>query len=148
MHEENHKLRAAVRAEVVRRGLASFMNATRWSALCDAVYADLPFPPPFQLQSVLGEREPPWDTESVSYWGAWSELAPFWDVEWLRVLPRYRKPVGRLLADEWLDCTGAFRDLLKRLHIPFREDDAGTFWIYGYAPADPATLTPPPGTPT
>ena len=80
VQEESHKLRVAVRAEVERRGLASFMNATRWNALCEAVYAELPFPPPFQLQSVLGEREPPWDTATVSYWGAWSELAPYWDV--------------------------------------------------------------------
>ena len=145
---EDPKLKAAVLAEVERRGLASFMNATRWSALCEAVYAELPFPPPFQLQSVLGEREPPWDTEAVSYWGAWSELAPFRDIERLRVLPRYRRPVGRLVADEWIDCTDGFRDLLIRLRIPFREDQVGTFWIYGYAAADPATLTSPDETPT
>jgi hypothetical protein len=140
---ERPRLKAAVRSEVERRGLASFMNATRWQALCDAVHAELPFPPAFQVQSVRGDREPPWDVEAVSYSGAWSELDPFFDIEWLRVLPRYRQPMGRLVADEWVDCTDAFRDLLVRLRIPFREDEARTFWIYGYAPADPATLTSP-----
>ena len=56
--------------------------------------------------------------------------------------------MGRLVADEWIDCTDGFRDLLTRLRIPFREDQVGTFWIYGYAPADPATLTSPDETPT
>lgn len=145
---EEPRLKAAVRAETERRGLASFMNETRWRALVDAVHAELPFPPPFQLQPVLAEREPPWDLEVVDYWGAWGELEPFFAIEWLRVLPRYRKPMGRLGADEWVDCTEAFRALLIRLRIPHREDDAGSFWIYGYAPADPATLTPTDETPT
>lgn len=139
---------AAVRAEIERRGLASFMNATRWRMLVDAVQAELPFPPPFQLQPVLAEREPPWDLEAVDYWGAWSELEPFFAIEWLRVLPRYRKPMGRLVADEWVDCTEAFRALLIRLRVPHREDGAGSFWIYGYATADPATLTTPSEAPT
>lgn len=145
---EEPRFRAAVRAEIERRGLASFMNSTRWRALVDAVHAELPFPPPFQLQPVLGEREPPWALEAVDYWGAWSELEPFFAIEWLRVLPRYRKPVGRLVADDWVDCTEAFRALLNRLRVPHREDDAGSVWIYGYAPADSATLTPTDETPT
>ena len=146
--DEEPRLKAAVLAEVERRGLASFMNTTRWRALVDAAHSELPFPPPFQLQTVLGEREPPWNVEAVDYWGAWSELEPFFAIEWMRILPRYRKSVGRLVADERIDCTDALRALLIRLRLPFREDEAGTFWIYGYAPNDPATLTPPPEAPT
>jgi len=142
------RLRAAVRAEVERRGLASFMNDTRWARLVEAVHAELPFPPAFQLQTVLGERDPPMDPDAVWGWGAWSELQFPFDIEWLRVVPRYRKPVGRLIPAETVDATDAFRDLLVRLRIPFREDAARTFWIYGYAAADPATLTPPSEEPT
>lgn len=145
---EEPRFKAAVRAEIERRSLASFMNETRWRSLVDAVHAELPFPPPFQLQSVLGEREPPWDFEAVDYLGAWSELEPFFAIEWLRVLPRNRKPLGRLVADDRVDCTEAFRALLNRLRVPHGEDAAGSFWIYGYAPADPATLTPTDETPT
>ena len=147
---EEPKFRAEVRAAVERRGLASFMNDTRWRALCEAVYAELPFPPAFQLQSVLGEREPLADPEALAGgWGGWSELGDAaWAVEWLRVVPRHRRPRGRLVADEVIDCADAFRGVLERLHIPYREDGARTFWIYGYAPADPATLTPPSETPT
>ncbi len=142
------RIRAAVRAEVERRGLASFMNDTRWARLVEAVHAELPFPPAFQLQPMLGERQPLIDPDAVRGWGAWSELQFPVDVEWLRVIPRYRRPVGRLVPDETVDATDAFRALLARLRIPFREDAARTFWIYGYAPADPATLTPPSEAPT
>ena len=138
---ERPRMKAAVRAEVERRGLASFMNGTRWNALRDAVYADLPFPPAFQVQDVLGAREPLLDPDAVQDWGAWSELEPTFAIEWLRVVPRYRRTVGALVPDETIDGADAFRDLLVRLRIPFREDEARTFWIYGYAPADPATLT-------
>jgi len=137
------RLRAAVRAEVERRGLASFMNATRWRALRDAVLDELPFPPVFQLQDVLGPREIPWDGEQVDGTGAWidEDLEPLFSIEWMRVVPRYRAFAGALVSGPVHDCTDQFRDLLGRLHIPFRQDGAGAFWIYGYAPADPATLT-------
>ena len=78
-------------------------------------------------------------------------LAP-WPALYFRivpqVVPRYSRHVAMLLPDEVIDCSDAFRDLLVRLRIPFREDEASTFWIYGYAAADPATLTSPPETPT
>ena len=141
-------MKADVLAEVERRGLASFMNRTRWERLCEAVYAELPFPPAFDLQTVLGEREPLMDTRPAPFWGSWSELEPFFGIEWLRVIPRYSRHVAMLLPNEVIDCTDAFRDLLVRLRVPFREDEAKTFWIYGYAPADPATLTPADETPT
>ena len=142
------KLRAEVRAEVERRGLASFMNRTRWERLREAVETELPFPPAFDLQTVLGKREAPVDTRAAPFFGDWCELEPFFEIEWVRVVPRYSRHVAKLLPDEVVDCTDAFRALLVRLGVPFREDEARTFWIYGYAPADPATLTSPPEKPT
>lgn len=140
------RLKAAVRAEVERRGLASFMNRTRWQALRDAVVADLPFRPAFQIQDVLGPREAPWRVDRVDWQGAWidEDLEPLFCIEWIRVVPRYRTRRGALVEGPVEDCTDAFRDLLGRLNIPYREDEARTFWIYGYAPADPSTLTSPP----
>lgn len=140
--------KAEVRAELERRGLAGFMNDTRWKALVEAVRSELPFPPGFQLKPVTGEADPEPDTAALGYLGAWEELQPFFDIEWLRVVPRYRKHRGRLVADEIVDCTDAFRGMLQRLRLPFREDEARTFWIFGYAAADPATLTLPPEAPT
>ena len=139
---ERAKLKAQVQAEVDRRGLASFMNRTRWEALRRAVAEELPFPPPFQLQDLRGPRETLWSSDAVDYWGDWSDesLEPVLGIEWLRVVPRYQKHVGMRVAPETVDCGDQFRDLLIRLRLPWREDARG-FWIYGYAPADPATLT-------
>ena len=139
---ELRKLKVQVQAELDRRGLASFMNRTRWDVLRKAVAEELPFPPPFQLQDVRGPRETLWDSDEVGYQGDWSDesLEPVVGIEWLRVVPRYQKHVGALVAPETIDCGDQFRDLLIRLRLPWREDERG-FWIYGYAPADPATLT-------
>lgn len=144
------RLKAAVMAEVQRRSLASFMNRTRWEALRDAVLAELPFPPAFQRQDVLGPREAAWRLDHVDGQGAWidEDLEPLFSIEWLRVVPRHRTFPGALVEGPTADCTDQFRDLLARLHIPHLEDAARTFWIYGYAPADPATLTAPDETPT
>lgn len=142
------RMKARVLAEVERRGLASFMNRTRWERLREAVETELPFPPAFDLQTVLGARQSPMDTGAPEFAGDWPELEPYFHVEWVRVVPRRSEPVGRLVPDEVIDCTDAFRDLLGRLGVPFREDEARTFWIHGYAPADPATLTSPPEKPT
>ena len=145
---ERPGIKAEVLAEVGRRGLASFMNRTRWERLCEAVCTELPFAPAFDLQTVLGKREAPMALRAPPFFGDWCGLEPFFEIEWLRVVPRYSRHVAMLLPDEVIDCSDAFRDLLIRLRIPFREDEAATFWIYGYAPADPATLTAPPETPT
>ena len=136
------RLKADIQTELDRRGLASFMNRTWWDALRKAVTAELPFPPPFQRQDIRGPREALWESDEVSYWGDWSDesLEPALGIEWLRVVPRYHKHVGKLVAPETIDCSDQFRNLLVRLRLPWREDERG-FWIYGYAPADPATLT-------
>lgn len=145
---ENHlrvrqlKLRVEIQTEVDRRGLASFMNQTRWTALCRAVAGELPFPPPFQLQDLLAPPQSLWPSDEVYHWGDWSQesLEPVLSIEWIRVVPRYLKHRGMLVSPEIIDCTAQFRDLAARLRLPWREDDRG-IWIYGYAPADPATLT-------
>lgn len=139
---QNLKLKAEIRAEVDRRGLASFMNRTRWDAFCKAVHEELPFPPPLQIQDLRGPRQTLWASDEVDHWGDWSaeSLEPVLSIEWVRVVPRYLKHRGMLVSPEIIDCSAQFRDLVTRLHLPWREDDRG-IWIYGYAAADPATLT-------
>jgi hypothetical protein len=131
-----------IQAELDRRGLASFMNRTRRDALRKAVAEELPFPPPYQLQDVTAPRQALWESDEVDFHGDWSDesLEPVLGIEWLRVVPRWRKHVGMRVAPEIVDCSDQFRDLLVRLRLPWREDER-RFWIYGYAPADPATLT-------
>lgn len=136
------KHRAKVRAAVARRGLASVMNQTRWTALRAAV-ADLPFRPLFQRQDILDPPEPLWATDRQIGQGCWGyeDLEPLYAIEWLRIMPRLWRQDGALLPLTPVgDCSDALRAALQRLNIPFREDDRG-FWIYGYARGDP-TLPP------
>lgn len=141
--EARARLRGRVRAEVVRRGLASVMNRTRWEELRDAM-ARLPFTPPYQVQSILGPREDLWPDDRLTSQGCWCAecLEPFWTIEWMRILPGLWRQEGALLSPRQVgDVADALRAELTRLHLPFCEDARG-FWIQGYSAGDP-TLGPP-----
>ena len=130
---EKHK--NAVRDAVAERGLASFMNDTKWKELALAVSKELPFPPPYQRKDVLESTAyPPEFNDDVSYRGDWTEgILPFFSIEWICVRPRYtkyaRSRVQQTVVD---DCSDALRAILARYQIPFIERD-DSFWIYGYA---------------
>jgi hypothetical protein len=118
------------------RRLFPVMNDTKWLELQSAVY-DLPFPPSYRIKCVTDDGDPKeWMEDAPRYIGDWSSywdegLPPFFDIEWLKVLPRYGKYRGRLVADEILDETEEFIALLLRIGIQFKEKN-GRFTIYGY----------------
>ena len=95
---ERTRLRAKVKAEVQRRGLASVMNQTRWEELRAAMLG-LPFKPVFQLQTVAGPREPLWSSDQVTSQGCWCAecIEPFWAIEWIRILPCLWREEGALV---------------------------------------------------
>ncbi|MBA9031618.1 DUF6678 family protein [Rhizobium leguminosarum] len=111
------------------------MNDTKWRELCAGI-RELPFPPAYQVK-VLDENEPSPSTieRAPPYWGDWAstpEAALGVHVEWIRVTPRYKRHVARLLPPIIEDCSDQLRSLLRRLRIPFVESD-GLFTIYGHA---------------
>ncbi|WP_421357984.1 DUF6678 family protein [Agrobacterium rosae] len=124
-----------VRCAIAERGMTSHMNNTKWRTLCLAINEELPFPPPYQVKYVLKERPDPEEIEtSPWYHGDWAttpeaSLGIF--IEWLKVAPRVTTPVGRLLPPHVDDCSDALRNLLRRLRVPFNEED-GFFLIYGH----------------
>ena len=141
------KIAARVRAEVARRGLASFMNRTRWLELCEAVRTELPFIPAWDVQNIL-DAPPisPARDHRAGRWHDWSheDMPPFAMIEWVRLVARLHAIESPLAPPRQVqDCSDALRSLLVRLSVPFAQDVEGNLWIYGYAPADPATLTPP-----
>ena len=122
------------------------MNESRWRDLRATIEAELPFIPASQVQKL---NEPPlrlakttecyegpsWDHESIQ---------PYKLIEWMRLIPRRYEFTGFLLPSRLTgDCTIELRDILLRLRTPFYEDRESTFWIYGYAPSDPATFSEP-----
>lgn len=125
-----------VRVAIEERGLSSHMNDTKWRALCVAIAEELPFPPPYQTKLILSDVAHPEAFEAAPrYYGDWAttpEASMGLHIEWLRVAPRVSVQVGRLLPPRIDDCSDSFRNLLKRLRIPFQEKE-GFFTIYGHA---------------
>ncbi|MDR2050557.1 MAG: hypothetical protein LBQ63_02145 [Deltaproteobacteria bacterium] len=118
------------------RRLSSVMSDTKWLKLQSAVH-ELPFPPPALLKRLTDDGEPrEWPEIPPRFTGDWSSyweegLPPFFDIEWLKVMPRYRRYRGRLLADEIVDETDEFAAALKRTGVPHEEEN-GCFTLYGY----------------
>ena len=128
------KSKEQIKGEVSKRGLVSVMNDTKWTELREAVRHELPFPPPYQLKVVLSPAPHPEHFDSdVDYLGDWSDesLLPFYEIEWVRVRPRFLQPRGRLVAPEVQSVESALMEVLRRYQIPHR-CDKDTIWIYGY----------------
>lgn len=126
--------------------LHSFMNESRWRNLRAAIEAELSFIPASQVQRL---NEPPVRLAGTSdcYEGpSWDHenIQPYRLIEWMRLIPRRYEFAGALLPSRLVaDCTKELRDVLIRQRAPFYEDQQSTFWIYGYAPSDPATFSEP-----
>lgn len=128
-----HYQRMRVLEALTDKQLSSVMNNTKWRELKDAVLHTLPFPPPYQAKYVLEDKLFPEDFEGdVWYWGDWEEgLLPFYEVEWIRVRPRYQQHRGKLVAPEIVDCTDEFISILQMHNIPFKQEN-DSIYIYGY----------------
>jgi len=132
------KLKQQIRDIVMRKKLSSVMNDTKWLELQQGI-EDLPFPPAYNEKLVQ------WDNATFSfkdiekepaYFGDWSiyweeGLPIFFTIEWLEIRPKHRKDQGRLVPPKIIDETKEVISLLKKLNIPFEEEN-GTVTIYGY----------------
>lgn len=121
--KENWKER--VLRAVSEKNMYSIMNNTKWNELRNAV-KELPFPPPYILKSVLEDEKDDHNfNNDVWYIGDWSDEAFLWarlyEVEWIKVRPRYVKSRGRLISDEIIDETQQFVEILRRYSIPYDE---------------------------
>jgi hypothetical protein len=129
--EEVRKLERIVAA----RGLASFMNDTKWRELCLEIQ-QLPFPPCYQTKSLYAETPQPAELKDTpTYLGDWAttpEASFGFDIEWIRIVPRYRRHIAMLLAPEIVDCSDELRSALVKLKLPFVEE-LGCFTVYGHA---------------
>ncbi|MCD8102074.1 MAG: hypothetical protein LUE26_05810 [Alistipes sp.] len=119
-----------------RNGLRGVMNDTKWLELQQAVRDELPFPPVFVVKR-LGEEGEKHILEKDEYWyGAWRNyydegMPQLVTIEYIKVRPRLAVHRGRLNSPEIIDCTKEFLDILRRLNIPYVQDEH-IITIYGY----------------
>ncbi|MBC1694433.1 hypothetical protein JL739_11285 [Listeria welshimeri] len=136
------KLKLRVANITKEKKLYPIMNDSKWLSLQFAIDESLAFPPPYIDKYVTDEKEP--DLTEIyqkipTYHGDWSNyyeegLPPLFNIEWLKVIPKYSQFQGHLIDGEIFDETIAFRELLLKENIPY-EEERGVFTIYGYQSA-------------
>lgn len=139
---ENHKgvisaLRKEVELIVSERHLNPVMNDTKWLELQNAIGLLL-FPPPYIVKCITDNDDAPigFLEEVPEYYGDWSGfdeegLPPFFNIEWMKISPRYGKHQGRLVSKEIIDVTTGLLEIFRKYSIPFEEENKN-FIIYGY----------------
>ncbi|WP_186430406.1 DUF6678 family protein [Clostridium sp. BSD9I1] len=126
------KLKKKVTFLLEQKSMTSIMNNTKWLELQRSVIK-LPFLPPYEIKCVTDTHEPEPFDKDVCYTGNWDDelLLPLFNIEWIKVRPRYIKDRGYLIDGEIVDETEMFIDILEKHSIPYEEEN-GAFIIYGY----------------
>lgn len=126
------RLKEKVTSVVEQENMISIMNNTKWLELQRSV-RKLPFLPPFEIKYVTDIHEPEPFDKDVCYTGNWDDelLLPFFNIEWIKVRPRYIKHRGRLVNGEIVDEKDMFIEILEKYSISYEEEN-DTFIIYGY----------------
>jgi hypothetical protein len=131
------ELKRQAMAIVEQKQLNPQMNDTKWLELQGAI-RDLPFPPPYIVKCLTDTNEMISGNfdEIPEYLGDWSGfneegLPPFFNIEWMKISPRYAISRGQLVKKEVLDEYPQLLSILEKNNIPFEERD-GLFIIYGY----------------
>ncbi len=126
-----------VKKIIQQRGFTSFMNDTKWLKLQEAVKS-LPFPPAYiekivdhedEVQTLIPDQNP-------NYFGDWSPfyeegMPLFFEVEWMKIIPRYAEHRGQLIAPKIMDESDQFRKILHSNSI-YHEESNVVFIIFGY----------------
>ena len=133
-----HELKKDVYRIIEKRNLCSYMNNTKWEELITAIRNEMPLPPPFEMKYLTQDDifQSNVLKEDVDYWGDWyGEHFPpkeyYFNIEWLKVRPRYLKYRGKLITHEVVDESKIFEAILIRYNIPYVEEN-GLYCIYGY----------------
>jgi hypothetical protein len=130
-HERNR-----IRRILGEQGLASFMNDTKWRALCESIH-QLPFRPAYQVKVLGMEPEPDlqYAPEHEHNWATDPESMLGLHIEWMKIAPRLKIVIqrGHLLDPviRIVDVTSELIALFKKLRLPFVEQD-GFIILYGH----------------
>ncbi len=126
-----------IREILTERGLASYMNDTKWRKLCRSI-DKLPFRPAYQIKCVDGDAPEPCELQHApTYFGNWAktpEAGLGIHIEWMKIAPRYSPYRGRSISQAVQDCSSELLALLSRLQLPFVEQDSFIV-LYGHGSA-------------
>lgn len=135
LSDAEHKKR--IREILTKRGLASFMNDTKWRELCRSI-DELPFPPAYQIKRVDAEEPAPSELPyAPTYFGDWGktpEASLGLNIEWLKIAPRHSQHRGNLISPTIQDCSRELHGILERLNMTYIEED-GFIVLYGHGSA-------------
>lgn len=109
------KLKKKVIYLIEQRKMSSIMNNTKWRELQKAV-RKLRFPPPYQLKFITDNNDPKPFDKDVWYLGNWNDevLYHLFNIEWIKVRPRYIKNIGCLIDGEIVDETDMFMEISNK----------------------------------
>lgn len=131
--EEQRAAAERLRSYIVREGLVSVMNDSKWRRLQNAMENLSPRMPRFRLKC-LRDSEPAeerWEYD----WG--TSLPTFAAIEWVEIDPMHHDPPGgRLLRAKAWDRTEELERLLRSSAVPF-EVEGGRIRVYGYRRPSP-----------
>lgn len=132
------KRKMRIREILTLRGLASYMNDTKWRKLCRGIEL-LPFPPAYQAKYIDSDTLEPLELEyAPAYFGDWArtpEASLGIHIEWLKIAPRYSRHPGRLISPAIDDCSSELLTLLDRLRLLFVQQDSFIV-LYGHRGTD------------
>ncbi|GLC81496.1 DUF6678 family protein [Lacrimispora brassicae] len=137
--------REAIQEIIVRRGLTSFMNDTKWSEFRAAMLEEMPFEPPYDYKTLFDEDgyinkeyvqhliHDSGPSSFCSYDDESFNNLNYKSLEWVIVRPKFFSLEGGQLVKKkiWHDAELEFIKILKKYNIPY-ELENGAYIIYGY----------------
>jgi hypothetical protein len=107
------------RRHILREGLCSCMNDTKWQELVEAVRSQLDFTPRYRQKHVRADEPTDWDREWFYH------LRPYSVVDWVDIDPFDRS------SDSPADRTASIEEMLRRIQIPFSREN-GIIRVWGF----------------
>ena len=118
---------------ISEKGLASYMNQTRWRALADELTSNKELEPKVRLK-YLHDSDP---MPGFSYldW-EWVRHGESSSIEWMDIDPLKKESLGKLIPDKETDINGFIEACLKNAKVKYSIED-NKYRVWGYAATQP-----------
>lgn len=114
------------RGMIERDFSTSVMSDTKWQRFISAI-TSIPLFPAFRVKMI----DEPVSTGNWELSFPYHLPLPYMCIEWLELNPLFKKPRGRLVADEVIDRSAEIERALRDARIPYTIE-AGVFRVWGH----------------